>query len=133
MTAHPLPRGSIEWERRRGEFERAVPLPAQRLVIRLEAGLLHEYAGAAERLIAGEVYIRGGRLVRIGLSPELGLTFGPAMQRDARQAVVLPVSGEYLRRRLSERAEFQVYRRREKEFWPASTIPAGRDFHSCRS
>lgn len=89
-----------------------------REVIALEGGRLHEYAAQAEALLRPEVYVRGGRLVRIGASTELTGTVGAALRRDVRQPVVLGVTQEYLRRRLNERAEFQAYRRREKEWVP---------------
>lgn len=88
-----------------------------RNVIRLEPGRLHEYAAACERLLAEEAYVRGGALTRIGTAPEL-VQVGPAIKRDERQAVIIPVTAEHLRRRLTELAEFQVYRRREQEWVP---------------
>lgn len=87
-----------------------------RVVVRLEAGRLHEYAANTERLIDDEVYVRGGKLVRIGLSLDLAPTLAPAIRRNKHQAVVLPVTQEHLRRRLTELGEFQTYRRREKEW-----------------
>jgi hypothetical protein len=88
-----------------------------RTLVRLLPGCLHKYAAATEGLIAQEVYVRGGDLVRIGLSPDLANPAGSLhITRDERQAVVLPVSAEHLRRRLTELAQFQVYRRREKDW-----------------
>jgi putative DNA primase/helicase len=95
---------------------------AERVVIQLEAGALHRYADAAEQIIAREVYTRGGKLVRIGTSPELQGFTGSAVRRDARQSVLVPISAEYMRRRLNELAEFQTFRRRESE-WIAVDCP----------
>jgi putative DNA primase/helicase len=100
------------------QLERHVARDRARGLVHIEPGKLHEYAAVAERLIAPETYIRGGKLVRIGLSPELTATVGPAIKRDSRQAVVLPISAEYMRRRLTELAEFKIFRRREKEWTP---------------
>jgi hypothetical protein len=92
------------------------PLDQLRAVVQLEPGQLHEYAGRVERLVADVLYQRGGRLARIGLAPELTAVIGPAISRSDTQAVIVPVSADYLRRLLTSRADFQIYRRREKEF-----------------
>jgi hypothetical protein len=70
---------------------------------------------ATETLVAHELYVRGGNLARIGLSSDLASTARRLITCDERQAVVLTVSAEYRRRRPTERAQFQVYRRRENE------------------
>jgi putative DNA primase/helicase len=98
------------------------PVPAMRPRIRLEPGHLHESVRSAERLVSDEVYVRAGRVVRIGLSPEMAAIASAGIVRDERQPVILPVTTHHLRRRLTELAAFEVYRRREKE-WMAIDCP----------
>lgn len=94
-----------------------------RPVIKIQSGQLHLYAAEAERLVAPEIYVRGQRLVRLGKAPELQATGQPrGLLRDDAQCVVVPVGVEFLRRRLTERADFQTYRRREKE-WVSVDCP----------
>ncbi len=90
-----------------------------RTLIQINGGQLHAYAGQAERLLADEIYVRGQELVRLGKAPELTPV---GIQRDDEQVVVVPVGQEFLRRRLTERADFQVFRRREKE-WVSVDCP----------
>lgn len=90
-----------------------------RPVIQLIGGQLHEYAAEAERMLAGDIYVRGQQLVRIGKAPDIQSN---DISRDDEQAVIVPAGQEYLRRTLTQRAEFQVYRRRERE-WVAVDCP----------
>lgn len=94
-----------------------------RHVIQLEAGQLHVYADAAERLLAPDVYIRGQQLVRLGTAPELGRDLQRLVKRPAEQRVIISVNPEYLRRHLSARAEFQKFSVREEK-WRAIDCPA---------
>ena len=96
--------------------------PPQRIVVQLKAGQLHVYADQAERLIAAEVYQRGQSLVRLGRTPELGQTMRSLIKRQPEQRVIVPVNGEFLRRRLNTLAEFQTFSRTAKE-WRAVDCP----------
>jgi len=85
-----------------------------RPIVSLDGGELHTYAAQCEQILADEVYVRERQLVRIGGPKELAPERGGAVQRDDVQAVIIPATAEYLRRRLNERARFRTYRRREK-------------------
>ncbi len=100
--------------------ERVAPEPAsrERVIVQLPAGQLHVYADQAERLIADEVYVRGQQLARLGTAPELGRTMRSLIQRPQDQRVIVPVNGEFLRRRLNTLAEFQTFSRTAKEWRP---------------
>jgi hypothetical protein len=89
-----------------------------REVIQLQASQLHNYAPAAERLIAQDVYVRGQQLVRLGIAPELASVAKNLVKRSSQQRVIVPVNVEYLRRRLTSLAEFQRYSGREKKWNP---------------
>lgn len=93
-----------------------------RHVIQLEAGKLHLYADAAERLLRPDVYVRGQQLVRLGTAPELGRDLQKLIKRPSGQRVIISVNGEYLRRHLSARAEFQKFSVREDK-WRAVDCP----------
>ena len=104
--------------------ERVAPEPAsrERVIVQLPAGQLHVYADQAERLIADEVYVRGQQLARLGTAPELGRTMRSLIQRPQDQRVIVPVNGEFLRRRLNTLGEFQTFSRTAKE-WRAVDCP----------
>lgn len=89
-----------------------------RVVLQLEAGQFHVSAEAAERLIASDVYVRARQLARIGTAPELAAALKSDITRDTEQRVIVPVSAEYLKRRLNSLAEFQKYSKREKQWFP---------------
>lgn len=102
-------------------------LRAQRLVddappvIRIHGGELHEYAAAAEAVLAADLYLRGSRLVRLGKAIEL-----PTAQRIVRsadQSVLVAVNQEYLRRELTRRVCFQRFDGRAKK-WVDIDCPA---------
>jgi len=99
-----------------------LPEPGRRELVQLVGGRLHEYAVVAEQLVSAEVYVRGATLARIGLPAELPSAERQGIERNERQSVLISVSAEYLRRRLTELADFQVYRRREKE-WMSVDCP----------
>lgn len=85
-----------------------------RTLIQLHGGEFHEAVGMAEKVLAGDVYARGGQLVRIGSAPEL-----PGNQhllRQHNQRVILPATIEYLRLRLTELAQFQRFRERARKY-----------------
>lgn len=90
----------------------------QRAVIRLQAGQLHNYADDAERLLAGEVYLRAQHLVRLGLSPELPSKAKKIINRDPDQCVIVDLNAEFLRRRLNRLAEFQKFTRQRQQWEP---------------
>lgn len=85
-----------------------------RPVVSLNGGELHNYAAQCEQILADEVYVRERQLVRIGGVQDIAPERGGAVQRDEVQAVIIPATPEYLRRRLNELARFSVFRRREK-------------------
>lgn len=93
---------------------------ASRHEIPLEAGKLHVYADQAERLIAADVYVRGLRLVRLGLAPELSAVGVKGISRNADQRVIVPVNVEWLRRTLNARAEFQRWSQTRRQFEPTN-------------
>ena len=82
-----------------------------RAVIQLAAGQLHRYADASERLLTDAVYVRGQRLARLGLAPELSRELARDFVRNPEQRVIVPVTGEWLRRELNTRAEYQKFAR----------------------
>jgi putative DNA primase/helicase len=94
-----------------------------RHVIQIEAGKLHAYADAAERLLAPDVYARGQQLVRLGLAPELAPALAKGITRAKDQRVMLPVNTEWLRRALSARAEFQRWSQGRERFEPRDCPP----------
>ena len=85
-----------------------------RPVISLVGGDLHNYAAQCETILADDIYVRERALVRIGGAKELAPEDAGETRRDDAQAVIIPASVEYLRRRLNQRVHFQTYRRREK-------------------
>jgi len=89
-----------------------------RVIIQLEAGRFHVTAEAAERLIAGDMYVRARQLARIGKAPELSASLRADITRDQEQRVIVPVTAEYLKRRLNTLAEFRKYSKREKKWFP---------------
>jgi hypothetical protein len=89
-----------------------------RATIQLVSGQFHVAAEAAERLVAEDIYVRAQRLARLGTAPELAASLQADIARDREQRVVVPVTAEYLRRRLNAIAEFQKFSRREKEWYP---------------
>lgn len=94
-----------------------------RPVIQLEGGQLHNYAESAEAVLAEDIYVRGGKLVRLGTVAELRKqSTGPDPRRDHRQAVIVLANQYYLRRELTRRADFQSYRRREQA-WVSVDCP----------
>lgn len=84
--------------------------------ITLQSGELHNYAAQCERMVSDDIYVRERQLVRIGGANELAPERSGAVHRDGAQAVVIPATPEYIRRRLNQRARFRSYRRREKEY-----------------
>jgi hypothetical protein len=96
------------------EFEIIEAQADARAVISLDEGELHNYAAQCEQLLEGDVYVREQQLVRIGGAKDLASERSGTVQRDESQAVIIPATAEYLRRRLSELAHFRRYRRREK-------------------
>jgi putative DNA primase/helicase len=93
-----------------------------RPVIYLVGGELHNYAAQCETILADDIYVRERALVRIGGAKELAPEDAGAVRRDDTQAVIIPASVEYLRRRLNQRVGFQAYRRREKA-WITTDCP----------
>lgn len=89
-----------------------------RATIQLVSGQFHVAAEAAERLVAEDIYVRAQRLARLGTAPELAASLQADIARDREQRVIVPVTAEYLRRRLNAIAEFQKFSRREKEWYP---------------
>jgi putative DNA primase/helicase len=75
--------------------------------IQLVGGSLADNAVACERILSSELYVRAGQPVRIGTAAELQDADAQRIERDAAQPVVLAVGAEYMRRRLTEMAEFQ--------------------------
>jgi hypothetical protein len=89
----------------------------QRQEIHLMAGALHIYADTVERLITSDVYVRGQKLARIGTAPELAVSSRADIKRADDQRVIVPVSPEYLKRRLASLADFQKFDRRGKKWY----------------
>jgi len=87
-----------------------------RPLITLESGELHNYATRCERILSDDIYVRERQLVRVGRAKELVLERDGAARRDEAQAAMIPVTPEYIRRRLNQRVRFRSYRRREKEY-----------------
>lgn len=117
---------TIEWLRRRaaaspGEFS-AVPsgTPGTRAVIQLKGGELHEHAAKCEAILGDDLFVREHTLVRIGGALEIAREQPESIHRDSSQAVIIPASTEYLRRRLNQLVQFETYRRREKEWVPTN-------------
>ena len=107
-------------ERVEPEHEHAEAAP--RPVIQLVAGGLHTYADASERLLADAVYVRGQRLARFGLAPELSRELAHGFVRNPEQRVIVPVSAEWLRRELNTRAEYQKFAR-VRNMWEPVNCP----------
>jgi putative DNA primase/helicase len=84
-------------------------------VIRIRAGQLHNSADAAEAVMAPDVYLRGGALVRLGKAVELPKALG--IVRHDCQSVMVAVNVDYLRRELTRRARFQRYDARGKKWF----------------
>jgi putative DNA primase/helicase len=91
---------------------------AVRQRIELRAGELHLYADQSERLLADSVYVRGQRLARLGLAPELTKELAKALARNPHQRVIVPVNTEWLRRTLNACAGYQKYSRVRKQWEP---------------
>lgn len=85
-----------------------------RPIVRLEGGKLHEYAAQCEAILREEIYVRERTLARIGGAKEIAPDTSDQVRRDDSQAVIIPATTEYLRRRLNELVRFESYRRREK-------------------
>jgi hypothetical protein len=83
-----------------------------RPVVGIDAGQLHIYAAKCEDILSSEIYVRERTLVRIGGALELSPQQTDNIRRDDRQAVIIPASQEYLRRRLNQLARFQAHRRK---------------------
>jgi putative DNA primase/helicase len=92
----------------------------ERQRIELRDGELHLYADASERLLAGDVYIRGQRLARLGLAPELSKELTDGFTRNPDQRVIVPVNEEWLRRELNTRADYRKYSRVRKQWEPTN-------------
>jgi hypothetical protein len=78
-----------------------------RPLIQLVGGSLPDNAAACEQLLSRELYVRGGKPVRIGKTTDLPESEAQKIERDREQAVLVEVGSEYVRRRLTEIAEFQ--------------------------
>jgi len=78
-----------------------------RPLIQMVGGSLPDNAAACEKILSRELYVRGGRPVRIGVATDLPEANAQKIERDADQAVSVQVSAEYIRRRLTESADFQ--------------------------
>jgi putative DNA primase/helicase len=106
--------------------EAGSPLPTTRIpAIRLKPGRLHEYSAAAEQVVQDVMYVQGDRMVRLGRAAELDedkKDKEDVIQRDPEQQVILPASAEWLRRRLSERAEFEKFDARSEK-WKVVDVP----------
>ncbi len=83
--------------------ENTTAMPDARPVIALVAGELHKYAARCERILSDDVYVRERQLVRIGRADELAPARDEAVRRDEAQAAIIPVTPEYIRRRLTQR------------------------------
>ena len=99
-----------------GRYEPGVP--DTRPVLQITGGALHVVADAAERLVAGDVYMQGTKLVRLGVPAELPAAEGERITRDAAQPVIVGVSGEYLRREITRRASVLRFSRQRNQYEP---------------
>lgn len=93
----------------------ALSEPLERPILRLAAGQLHHYAKRAEQILSPDVYTQANALVRIGGAAELGDT---ETNRDAAQRVIIPTTREYVRRRLTEKADLQCFDGRTQKWKP---------------
>jgi putative DNA primase/helicase len=96
-----------------------------RAVLLLRGGEFDKYTAAAEQLLADTIYVRGGKLVRIGSAAEISneaLKDEAGTTRDAAQAVCIPASHAWIRRALMERAQFWKYDKRARE-WERRDCP----------
>jgi hypothetical protein len=86
-----------------------------RTPIELRGGELHLYADKAQQLLREDVFVRGRKLVRIGAAPELVSSLHGGLERRNDQRVIVPVSAEWLRLRLTARAKFQHWDQRARK------------------
>lgn len=108
-----------------------VPDDDTRSVILLSGGKMDKNAAQAQNILATEIYVRGGCLVRIGRACDLpgmklddmGLMRGAdGVGRSAAQAICLDVSPGWLRIALMERATFWKFDKRSRE-WDQRDCP----------
>lgn len=108
-------------------------------MIELVEGKLPAIAAAAETILAPDVFVRGGSLMRIDRARSLGQgTQG--LRREDEQAVCLPVTSEWLVRELTRRTQFVKHDARRKEWRPrdcpkdlAANIIGQASWHSFQS
>ncbi len=81
--------------------------PPLRASVELRGGELYLYVDAAQRLLAGDVYVRGRGLVRVGRAPELVSALHRCLTRRNSQHVIVPVTPEWIRLQLTARADFK--------------------------
>ena len=90
-------------------------------ILQLIPGKLHAYAEQAENILRDEIYVRGSSLVRVGVSgerPELSTL------RAADQKVIMEVTQEFLRRRLTDCAVIQSFSKTKGDWVPCDCPPA---------
>jgi hypothetical protein len=92
----------------------ALSEPLERPILRLAAGQLHHYAKRAEQILSPDVYTQANALVRLGGAAELESD----ATRDAAQCVIIPATREYVRRRLTEKADLQRFDNRTQKWKP---------------
>jgi hypothetical protein len=97
-----------------------------REVILLKGGEFEKNIAKLQPLIASNVYVRGGALVRIGQAEEISDAQSagtPDTKRAAKQAVCIPVSAHWLRLELMRVAQFWKFDSRSNE-WEPRDCPA---------
>ena len=101
-----------------------LPPSLDKPILRLNDAEFKETCETAEKILSPSVYAQGGSLVRIGHAYEVrdndqitekGRTIGfDGIERNPKQAFILPVSKEFIERELSGLADIQkVMRRRQ--------------------
>ena len=83
-----------------------VPPMPEKPIIRIVGGQLHEYARRAEEILAPELFVQSGRLVRLVRAIEYT---EDDIERDANQRCIVRVTGAFVKRKLTEMAFIQKY------------------------
>jgi hypothetical protein len=115
---NPVTLGSLLRRRRARDVDFPLPAKDERAVISLEGGKLDENAKRCEEILSDELYVRDHALVRIGAAHELDTERAWEIRRVDAQPVVMPVSIEYIQRRLTERVRFERYDGRSQTYVP---------------
>lgn len=102
-----------------GDASLVPPMP-EKPILRLVAGQLHNNARQAEEILAPELFVQSGRLVRLVRASDYDQD---AIQRDANQRCMTSVTTSFIRRKLTELAFIQKYDARMED-WKNIDCPA---------